>query len=39
VLLIEPRGIQGFYESWQRSRAKPIPKEPEKVAEKTEEKK
>ncbi len=39
VLLIEPRGIQGFYESWQRSRAKPIPKEPEKQAEITEEKK
>jgi branched-chain amino acid transport system permease protein len=40
VLLIEPRGIQGFYESWQRSRTKPIPKEPEKkVVEKTEEKK
>ena len=30
VLLIEPRGLQGFYESYQRRKTKPVPKEPEK---------
>jgi hypothetical protein len=35
VLLIEPRGLQGFYESYQRRKSKPTPKEPEnKEAEK-----
>jgi branched-chain amino acid transport system permease protein len=33
VLLIEPRGLQGFWENYQRRRSKPIPKEPEKKEE------
>jgi branched-chain amino acid transport system permease protein len=30
VLLIEPRGLQGFYEKYQRRRSKPAPQAPEK---------
>jgi hypothetical protein len=33
VLLIEPRGIQGFYERYQRRRSKPKTTEPEKKKE------
>jgi len=33
VLLIEPRGLQGFWERLQKSRTKPVPKEPEKKKE------
>lgn len=34
ILLIEPRGLQGFYERYQRRRTKSTPKEPEKEAKK-----